>query len=197
MIARLQGVVADVEPGRLVLDVNGVGYDVWVPENVLAELGTPGLAADLHVRMLVREDDISLFGFANKPQRHLFDLLRGVQGCGSKTSLALIGVLGERAVRDAILAHDTRTLSKAPGVGPKLGEKIVASLRDRVGELALSARSVPTAGAAAVRVIDDELLEACLALGYPRARVEPFLAEARSEPDLSAQIRAVLKRLAR
>ncbi|MFX8535460.1 helix-hairpin-helix domain-containing protein, partial [Acinetobacter baumannii] len=81
---------------------------------------------------------------ANPAQRHLFDLLRGVQGCGAKTSIALIGTLGESLVRDSILAHDTRTLIKAPGVGPKLAEKIVASLRDRMTEVLVGGGSVPS-----------------------------------------------------
>ncbi|MES1227049.1 MAG: Holliday junction branch migration protein RuvA [Armatimonadota bacterium] len=200
MIARLQGVVADVEAGRLVVDVQGVGYEVWVPESVLAENGTPGLPVDLCIRMLVREDDMSLYGFSSKPQRHLFDLLRGVQGCGAKTSLALIGTLGEGAVRDAILGRDTRMLTKAPGVGPKLAEKMVATLRDRVAEVSVVGRPLPIASKALASSgpVEDELLEACVALGYPRVRVEPFLDEARREGvDLPTQIRIVLKRLAR
>ena len=148
MISRLQGVVADVEPGRLVVDVQGVGYEVWVPESVLSEFGAPGNPVDLQIRMLVREDDMSLYGFASKAQRHLFDLLRGVQGCGAKTSLALIGTVGEGAVRDAILGHDTRTLTKAPGVGPKLAEKMVATLRDRVAEVVVTGRPLPTSSRA-------------------------------------------------
>jgi Holliday junction DNA helicase RuvA len=198
VIARLHGEVADVEPGRLVVDVHGVGYEVWAPESVLADHPI-GTQATLTIRMLVREDDISLYGFANPAQRHLFDLLRGVQGCGAKTSLALIGTLGEALVRDSILAHDNRTLIKAPGVGPKLAEKIVASLRDRMAEVVVSGGSGGSVTRGSTRQqSEDELTEALIALGYPRARIEPFLQEARDEAsDVQSQIRIVLKRLAR
>lgn len=197
MIARLHGQVADVEPGRLVVDVNGVGYEVWAPESVLAEHAV-GDTVTLTIRMLVREDDISLYGFRSTAQRQLFDLLRGVQGCGAKTSLALIGTLGEAAVRDAILAHDTRTLIKAPGVGPKLAEKIVASLRDRMAEVVVAPGSGVGPKTTTRQQDEDELTEALVALGYPRSRIEPFLGDARDEgADLQTQIRIVLKRLAR
>lgn len=189
--------MADVEPGRLVVDVNGVGYEVWAPESVLAE-NPVGETVTLTIRMLVREDDISLYGFSNPAQRHLFDLLRGVQGCGAKTSLALIGTLGESLVRNSILAHDTRTLIKAPGVGPKLAEKIVASLRDRMAEVVVSGGGSAPGKPSVRQQSEDELTEALIALGYPRARIEPFLADARDEgADLQSQIRIVLKRLAR
>ena len=198
MIARLRGKVVEADAGRLVVDVSGVGYDVAVPESVLAEFGLAGSEVDLFVRTLVREDDISLYGFSNKVQRQLFDLLRGVQGCGAKTSLALIGGLGEATVREAVMTDDTRTLCKATGVGPKLADKIVAALRDRMVEVQVSGGGSVRAAIRAKVVPEDELAEACLALGYPKIRIDPLLEEARESAEgLQDQIRYILKRLAR
>lgn len=194
VIARLRGALLEAEGGRVVVDCAGVGYECFVPESVLAQMPGLGESVDLFVRQVIREDDQSLYGFLDVAQRRLFDLLREVKGCGSKTSLSLLGTLGQGEIAAAIAAGDTRQLSRAQGVGPRLAERIIVELKDKVGDIG-SSRVTPVAKKAAPT---DELTDALMALGYRRGEVDSVLDEAKAEGgDLQGQIRAALKRLQR
>jgi len=200
MISRLRGQVIEVSAGRLVVLCGGVGYEVSVPESVVVEFGVMDAEIELWTRQVIREDEHNLYGFANGDQRRLFDLLRDVKGCGSKTSLNLIGSLGEGGVVEAIAAQDLKGLSRAPGVGPRLAERIVVELKDKVLELRLEGAVSRAVIASRPRpsAQDDELMEALLALGYRRSEAEEAAHHARSEADgVEDQIKAALKRLAR
>lgn len=200
MIARLRGTVWEVGGGRLVVDVGGVGYEVQVPETTLVEFGIAGVEVNLFVRQIVREDDISLYGFSASEDRALFDLLRDVQGCGSKTSLALIGTLGASGVRDAIAFQDHKSLVKAPGVGPRLAERIAVTLKDKVLEIGLELKARGVAAVAprkAAAEPEDEVVSALLALGYPRNKAEAAVADSDAAQPVEERIRAALRVLAR
>jgi Holliday junction DNA helicase RuvA len=198
MIGRLRGQLVDVEAAIAVIDAAGVGgYEVSLPDLVLAQLPEPGAEVTLLIRQIFREDGVSLYGFALPFQRRLFDLLLGVKGCGPKVGLALIGQLGEDAVASAIIAGDSRTLSRATGVGARLAERIILELKDKIREEALlrkseagqpSAKSKPTA--------TDELIEALMALGYRKSEADGVAAEARqAEPQLQDQLKHALRLL--
>ncbi len=193
MIARLRGVVLEMDSGRVVVECGGVGYEVSVPESVLAHLPPYG-EVDLWTRQIVREDDISLYGFASREQRKFFDMLREVKGCGAKISLSILSTLSEKEAGAAIVSQDAKTLARASGVGARLAERIILELKDKVQDFAVgAARPVTTKTKP-----DDELLEALMALGYRRGEVEPILEESRAEADqLEDQIKAALKRLMR
>lgn len=200
MISRLRGQVIEVSAGRLVVLCGGVGYEVSVPESVVVEFGVMEAEIELWTRQVIREDEHNLYGFANGDQRRLFDLLRDVKGCGSKTSLNLIGSLGEGGVVEAIAAQDLKGLARAPGVGPRLAERIVVELKDKVLELRLEGAVNRAVVASRPRpsAMDDELMEALLSLGYRRSEAEEAAHHARSEADgVEDQIKAALKRLAR
>lgn len=198
MIARLRGEVLEASSGSLVVEAGGVGYEVHVPESVLAAVGIIGLSVDLYVRQVVREDDIALYGFINSEQRRLFDLLREVKGCGSKTSLAVIASLGEVETIAAIAAQDVRMLTKAPGVGPRLAERIVLELKNAVQDLALSHRVAVGGAVAKAAGPQDELVDALLALGYRRTEIDAVAPDIRAEStSVEEQLRLALKRLRR
>jgi Holliday junction DNA helicase RuvA len=133
MIAFLEGEVAEKAANRIVLAVNGVGYDVLVPTSVLAELPPVGRRIRLHTRMVVRDDGMTLYGFASQDQRALFDLLTGVTGVGPKVAIAFLSTLAPVALRRAIVDGDVTALSTTPGVGKKLAQRVVVELRDRLG----------------------------------------------------------------
>ena len=196
MIARLRGPVIASGEGRVLVDVQGVGYEAVCPENVCAQ-AIPGEVVELHIRMVVREDDISLYGFANRRQKALFDLLREVKGCGARTSLALLATLPEDALAAAIAAQDAAMLTKAPGVGPRLAERIIVELKEKA--LILASPIAPASRAAkAVAEPADELVQALMALGYRRGELdEAMLDECRAAGDVSAQLREALRRLTR
>lgn len=195
MIGRLRGEFIGVEGALAIVDVGGVGYEVAMPDGVLASFH-PGQGVELLTRQIFREDGVWLFGFVDPFQRRLFDLLLTVKGCGPKVALALLGQIGEDAVASAILAQDPRVLIRASGVGPKLGERIALELRDKIQEEALlrkiqPATTRPTAPS-------DELVEALLALGYRRSEAEGAAQEAReAADDVEEQLKVALRRLQR
>jgi Holliday junction DNA helicase RuvA len=180
MIGRLRGELIEVEGAMAVVDVHGVGYEVTVPEAVLAQIGMPGEIVNLYIRQIFREDGVSLYGFTESFQRRLFDLLLSVKGCGPKVALALIGQVGEDAVARAILAQDARTLARASGVGARLAERIILELKDKMQELAVHQKIVAaTQQRKPPATPADELVEALMALGYRRGEAEAAAEAAR------------------
>jgi Holliday junction DNA helicase RuvA len=133
MISFLEGEVVEKSATRVVLAVGGVGYDVAVPTSVLAGLPPVGRVARVHTRMVVREDAMSLYGFATLDERELFDLLTGVTGVGPKVAMAFLSALAPDAIRRAVVAGDADALTTVPGVGKKVASRVVLDLRDRLG----------------------------------------------------------------
>ena len=202
MIGRLRGTVLEVEGSCATIDVGGVGYEVLLPESVILRLPSVGEFADLRIRQIFREDGVSLYGFIDALQRRMFDLLIEVKGCGPKIGLSLIGQLGEEAVANAILGQDGKALARASGVGPRLAERIILELKDKVSELSLARRAVVAAGGKGFAKADptpgDDLIEALIALGYRRQEAETAADEARSDADsIEEQLRLALRRLKR
>lgn len=199
MIGRLRGELLELEGGRALLDVGGVGYDVLVPEGVAAQLIPNSGEVILLTRQVFREDGVTLYGFLEPFQRRLFDLLMGVQGCGPKASLALIGQVGEEAVASAIVSQDARTLTRANGVGAKLAERIILELREKLQDEVLIRKSVAATPGRKVKASPaDDLVEALLALGYRRSDAESAATSAREEAnDVEGQLRAALRILQR
>lgn len=187
----------EMSPPHLVVDVQGVGYELLAPETVLLQLGVVGLPVDIFVRQVFREDGTTLYAFASQEQRRCFDLLTGVTGCGPKIALAALGALGEQGVVAAILDEDIPALVKTPGIGAKLAERIARELREKIREevwaRAATRTAVPSASA---QQADDELVEALLNLGYRRAEADPAAAVAREEATgLEEQLRVALRQL--
>ena len=133
MIAFLEGRVADKLGGHAVLDVNGVGYEVLVPTSTLAKLPAIGKVARVHTRMVIRDDGMTLYGFATMDERELFDLLVTVTGVGPKVALSFLSVLSPEALRRAIASGDVAALTVVPGVGKKVAQRVALDLKDKLG----------------------------------------------------------------
>jgi Holliday junction DNA helicase RuvA len=194
MIARLTGLVDSASGEGAVIDVNGVGYLVFCSPRTLARLPARGAPASLLIETHVREDHIHLYGFADTPERDWFRLLTTVQGVGAKLALALLGVLGPDDLARAIAAADKTSLTRAPGVGPKLAGRIAAELKDKIGAVTLGpAAALPERGAEA------DAVSALVNLGYRRAEAYDAVAAATRrlgrEAAVDALIRAGLKEL--
>ncbi|MCW5936539.1 MAG: Holliday junction branch migration protein RuvA [Fimbriimonadaceae bacterium] len=198
MIARLTGTVVEISTEGLVVDCAGVGYAVSAPLSLSAAVAV-GEPLTLVVRQIFREDDVTLYGFANADQRQLFDFLRDVKGCGPKISLAVLSTLGETSAARAIAEGDTRTLTQVPGVGPRLAERIALELKTKVSDLSLSSRAVPATAVVTERNgTGDEIVDALMTLGYKRQEAEAAAAQAREEhEDETQQLRAALRSLRR
>jgi Holliday junction DNA helicase RuvA len=133
VIAFLEGEVAHKAGTRIVLDVNGVGYDVLVPASTVAKLPPVGKRARIHTRMVVRDDSMTLFGFATTDERELFDLLVTVTGVGPKVALSFLSVLTPDTLRRAVASGDVAALTVVPGVGKKVAQRVVLDLKDKLG----------------------------------------------------------------
>jgi Holliday junction DNA helicase RuvA len=131
MIGKLKGVIDSYGEDWVILDVGGVGYQAFCSVRTLQALPRPGEAAVLSIETYVREDVIRLYGFANEPEREWFRLLQTVQGVGAKVALAILGILKPGDLASAIALQDRATLARAPGVGKKVAERIVAELKDK------------------------------------------------------------------
>jgi Holliday junction DNA helicase RuvA len=133
MISFLEGDVAERSGTRVVISVSGVGYDVQVPASILAKLPPVGRPARVYTRLVVRDDAMTLFGFASVDERELFDLLVTVSGIGPKVALSFLSVLSPDALRRAVSSGDIGALTVVPGVGKKVAQRVVLDLRERLG----------------------------------------------------------------
>lgn len=137
MIARLHGILLEAEFTRCVIDVQGVGYEAQIPLSTFDKLPREGEEATLHVSTQVREDAITLFGFATADEKRLFETLLTVSGIGGKLALAILSGLPPESLCSAIAAGDVKLLAKINGVGKRTAERLVVDLRDRIGKLGL------------------------------------------------------------
>ena len=190
MIARLTGEVVELDSGRVTIDVHGVGYEVLVPLSLVHTLEPLGQRVTVSVRQVFREDGVTLYGFNSPRQRRLFDLLIDVKGCGPKTALSLIGDVGEDSVAAALASQDTRTLSLANGVGPRLAERLILELRDKIQSEGFAGRA---SDRAVVSTAGDELVDALMALGYRKQEAEQAAESTTDEGTLQERLRSALQ----
>jgi len=167
VIARLTGIIDSAAADSCILEVGGVGYLVFASARTLGQLPRGGEAASLHIETHVREDHIHLYGFATIEERDWFRLLTTVQGVGARLALALLGTLAPAALAEAVLVQDKTSLTRASGVGPKLAQRIVSELKDKVGGIALAAGVAAAEGEPRGAVADA--VSALVNLGYRRA----------------------------
>lgn len=160
----LRGSVAALDSaGRLSLDVGGVGYLLRVSDQTRRRIPLDASAVTLHVRLVVREDDLLLFGFADPAERAAFDLLTGVQQVGPNVALAILSALGTDELRRILLTRDVKALRAVKGVGPRLAERLVVELADRVERIPAS---LPAAGRGSPDRSVEEAQRALVVLGF-------------------------------
>ncbi|MFO1236685.1 MAG: Holliday junction branch migration protein RuvA [Alphaproteobacteria bacterium] len=202
MIGKLSGTVDEVAADYAIVDVHGVGYVAYCPARTLDRL-TRGEAAVLFIETVVREDMIRLYGFSAAADRDWFRLLQTVQGVGAKVALAILSTLPGEALGQAIALQDKAAVSRTPGVGPKLAQRIVAELKDK-GPAGVIA-GVPAAAISAItrapKGAPAEAVSALVNLGYGQSEagqaVAAAVAELGDDAGLDKLIRDGLKRLAR
>ena len=171
MIAFLKGTIEDITENSLVLDVNGIGYEVLVPGQLLDMLEGIGQELKVYTYMQVREDAVVLFGFLTRDDLAMFKMLIGVNGVGPKAGLGILSALGTEELRFAVLADDAKRIAKAPGIGAKTAQKIILELKDKldlaeVFEQKLNADRQQEAAASAGSGMVQDAVEALVALGY-------------------------------
>jgi holliday junction DNA helicase RuvA len=196
VIASVRGQVLSVELDHAVVEVGGVGLAVHAVPATLATLRR-GEQARLATTLVVREDALTLYGFADAAARELFVLLQTVSGVGPRLALATLAVLEPDTLRAALAEGDLTVLTRVPGIGRKGAERLVVELRDKVGGLTPAASGPATRGGAEVRT---QVTEALVGLGFAGRQaeqaVDAVLAEADAEPvDTSDVLRSALTRL--
>lgn len=201
MIAFVHGTVASVDADHAVIDVGGVGLSVLCGPRTLAELRA-GAPARVATALVVREDSLTLFGFADEEERQAFEVLQSVSGIGPRMAQAILAVLTVDQLRDAVASDDLVTLSKPPGIGRKGAARIALELKDRLG--------VSTTASATSRAADEwsgPVIDGLIALGWPprdaRAAAEAVKADAEAvlasggHPSVPALLRSALRHLDR
>jgi len=209
MIALLSGILSHVDPSSIIINVNGVGYQVGITTQTQSLLGPVGSALTLHIVTQVREDAITLFGFSARDEKESFLKLTTIQGVGSRMALNLLSTLNSEQLWRAILSDDKKLLTSAEGVGPKLAARLTTELKDYAGKqvfpgtgaIAKASRSAATPITSNVPAAGDitrEAVSALINLGYSptdAARAVSIVANENEEADLSTFIRLGLQQL--
>jgi Holliday junction DNA helicase RuvA len=195
VIGALRGKVEAKAPGTVLVDVGGVIYEVAVSLQSFARLPAEGASVRLDVVTHLREDGITLFGFLDRAEKSVFNLLRLVNGVGPKLALNILSGLPAGELRSALASGDVQRLVRVPGVGKKIAERLVLELRERARDEEVAAGVEPVASDVERR--NQEAVSALVNLGYRRADAEKVLATVADDVPLEEAIRDALRRFAR
>lgn len=194
MIASVRGEVLEIGLDHAVLEAAGVGYRLNATPATLATL-TRGEESRLYTAMIVREDSMTLYGFADTEARELFGLLQTVSGVGPRLAMAVLAVLEPEALRKALAESNVAALTRVPGIGKRGAERMVVELRDKVDLVPVQSGPPGSGHAAVVTPVREQVVEALIGLGFPAKQAEPAVdAVLAGDPDLdtSKALRAAL-----
>lgn len=160
MIASISGSIQRIEKAALVINVGGVGVRVFVPQTVLEDVGDVGRPIHLQTHLIVREQELALYGFSSVDELQLFELLMGISGIGPKVALSILSSLSPELLKSAIAREETAVLQRVPGIGKKTAERIMFQLRDKL-DLADLQTAVPL-----VSDVDADVIDFLTGLGF-------------------------------
>ncbi len=191
MISRISGQVWDTGEDFLVVRVGGVGLKVYVPSDVLDQVGSADQPVELFTHFHVRENDLTLYGFLTREERSLFELLLTISGVGPKVAMSLLSTISPDALRQAVLQDEPGILTRVPGIGTKTAEKIIFNLKDEIS--ATDVKASPLMSDA-----DAEVIAALTELGFSLVEAQQALQSLPQNEDLSVEerIRHALSSLA-
>lgn len=203
MIAYLSGKILEKQTNTVIVDVGGVGYEVFIPLSTFYELGETGSDVQLRIYTNVREDAIQLFGFKTEREKEIYLRLISVQGVGAKSGITMLSGMSADEIVMAIKTENLAKLTAMPGVGKKTAERLVVELRDKIGELASGSSAGSSMSAVAgigQEDVFDDALSALVNLGYQKNAAEKALQQAKqdgTEASVQKLLRAALQRLAK
>ena len=192
MIGRLTGTLLEKQPPLVLLDVQGVGYEVNVPMSTFYTLPDTGEVIILHTYLVVREDVHLLFGFATDTERQVFRQLVKISGVGARTALAVLSGLSVSDLYQAVVDQDSRQIIQVPGIGKRTAERLLLELRDK-----LSSDMIGTDGHASSSKVNNDVLNALLALGYNEREASWAIKKLSLDISVSEGIREALKFLSK
>ena len=196
MIAKLTGILDSTGPDWLIIDVGGVGYQVYASGRTLSQLPQVGEKLSLKIESLVRNEQTQLFGFAQEVEQSWFRLLLGVQAVGAKVGLAILSTLSGEELHQAILTQDQAIITRADGVGPKLATRIISELKSKVGGFALGLSTYPIENSEDISSIAGGMGEAISALtnlGYRRSEAVEAIAKSNQTLGASASTEDLIR----
>ena len=204
MIAQLRGTIVHTGTQIVIVDVQGVGYAVHVSGRTQTQLNAVSGDVTILTEMQVREDSMTLFGFADAAERDAFRLLITVQGVGAKAAMAILSVLDPNALTQAIVAGDKAMVARADGVGPKIAQRVVNELSEKIGKMpslvgtALGADNVGNAPVSAEAATQQDAVSALVNLGYGRSEAHAAVVRAQragADASVSSLIAAALREM--
>ena len=194
MIASLTGILRFKSPGHITVEVNGVGYRVFIPLSTFYELADEGSPIALNVYTAVREDAIHLYGFRAPEEKQLFELLLSVNGIGPKLAIGLLSGITPAEFIRAVFTEDRQTLTKIPGVGKKMAERMILELRDRVVKLAPQEPREEAGAESSLDALREDALSALVNLGYKKSAAKTVLDRILDDPAEGLALETILKR---
>ncbi|MBP6075686.1 MAG: Holliday junction branch migration protein RuvA [Nitrosomonas sp.] len=192
MIGRLTGILLEKHPPQVLLDVQGVGYEVDVPMSTFYDLPEIGVQAALYTHLIIREDVHLLFGFATESERQTFRQLVKISGVGARTALALLSGLSVSDLHHAVATQDSARLIRVPGIGKKTAERLLLELRDKLDSTIINLDK-----ALSVSTNDDDILNALLSLGYNDKEANWAIKQISTNATVSDGIRQALQLLSK
>jgi len=196
MIGRLTGALLECAPGRVLLDVGGVGYDLQIPLSTYYSLASEtGSTARLHVHTHVREDALTLYGFSTVEERTVFEQLIAISGVGPRLALAFLSGIGVADLHEALYRGDRDRLCKIPGVGKKTAERVLLEMRDKLklNGLAPPAPGAGDAGGKAMTTVQGDAVSALVNLGYSSSVSERAVRAVAQQTDGTVTLESLLK----
>lgn len=197
MIAYIKGTLSEVYSDSIVVEHQEMGYQIFVPASVLEQMPAVGAAVKVYTYLYVREDILCLYGFLTRDDMNIFKLLITVSGIGPKGGLAILSAMSTDQLRFAVLAGDTKTISKAPGVGTKTAQRLIIELKDKlkiedvlVSPGSMEAEDIAAGSHAAPSAKNDAIL-ALTALGYSNTKALAAVSKVKIEEDMDSE--AILK----
>ena len=192
MIFSIRGILGYYELGFVIVDINGISLHVFVPNSMMSKLPSVGEEVFLYTHFIVRQEELSLYGFLNAQDKAIFSLLLSVNGVGPKSALGLLSIFDSVSIAEAVVAGDIDTISKAPGLGKKTASRVVLELQSK---LSGSSGFEVLSGS---RTEKNEIVGALLALGYSSMEIRQAIDDdLDSDAPLEEQLRIVLQRLGR
>ncbi len=180
MIAQLRGTLVEKHPNQVIVDIGGVGYDVTIPVSTFSALPDAGAIVTLRIHTHVREDALSLFGFATKEEKTLFEKLTAVSGIGPKLAITVLSGLAAPDLTAAIRGGHVEKLVRIPGVGKKTAERMILELRDKLDAMVGTAGAPVPASAPAASDIELDVISALVNLGCQRPAAEAAMQKAKA-----------------
>ena len=195
MIASLSGELTYIGGDCLIVDVGGVGYQVFVPGRLLAEVGPVGSPVRLFTHTYVREDQLSLYGFASMDELEFFQLLLSVKGIGPKAALSMLSQAETRTLKKAVFREDRALLSTVPGVGPKTAARVILELRDKLKEEYLAQAPESDGRGSRTTSVAEGAVKALTSLGYRESEARRVLAGMEIGDSLETAVATALRAL--